>query len=86
MGAVFQTWLYDGDPLIGLDFSQIIENIRRCWADDPLIFQKMTEKWLLNNPHRVLAVMEPDPDFNEKKRLLTEKKWTRSRHLFVKKN
>ena len=67
MGAVFQTWLYDGDPLIGLDFSQIIENIRRCWADDPLIFQKMTEKWLLNNPHRVLAVMEPDPDFNEKK-------------------
>lgn len=74
MGAVFQTWLYDGDPLIGLDFSQIIGHIRRRWTDDPMIFQKMTEKWLLNNPHRILAVMEPDPDFNEKKEAAYKRK------------
>jgi Zn-dependent M16 (insulinase) family peptidase len=66
MGGVFQTWLYDGDPLIGLDFSRAIENIRAHLADDPQIFQRLTQKWLLDNPHRLLAVMEPDPDFNQK--------------------
>ena len=67
MGNVFQTWLYDGDPLIGLDFSRIIEDIRRRWTDDPQIFQKMTKLWFLDNPHRILAIMEPDSDFNERK-------------------
>jgi hypothetical protein len=66
MGNVFQTWLYDGDPLIGLDFSRMIENIRKSWADDPRVFQKMIQKWLVDNPHRLLAVMEPDPDFSQK--------------------
>jgi len=66
MGNVFQTWLYDGDPLIGLDFSRAIENIRKSWTDDPQVFQKMTQTWLVDNPHRLLAVMEPDPDFSQK--------------------
>ncbi len=66
MGNVFQTWLYDGDPLIGLDFSRAIEDIRRRWADDPQIFQALTQKWLVENPHRLLAVMDPDPDFDRK--------------------
>jgi len=67
MGTVFQTWLYDGDPLISLDFPREIENIRKRWTADPQIFQKMTKKWLLDNRHRLLAVMEPDPAFSEKK-------------------
>jgi hypothetical protein len=66
MGNVFQTWLYDGDPLIGLDFSRMIESIRKRWTDDPQVFQKMIQKWLVDNPHRLLAVMEPDPDFSQK--------------------
>ncbi len=66
MGNVFQTWLYDGDPLVGIDFSRVIENIRRRWTDDPLVFQTIIQKWLVDNPHRLLAVMEPDPDFSRK--------------------
>jgi presequence protease len=66
MGGVFQTWLYDGDPLIGLDFPRAIESIRQRWADDPEIFQKMTRQWFINNSHRVVSIMEPDADFNEK--------------------
>lgn len=67
MGTIFQTWLYDGDPLISLDFPREIENIRKRWTADPQIFQKMTKKWLLDNRHRLLAVMEPDSAFSEKK-------------------
>jgi len=77
MGAVFQTWLYDGDPLIGLDFPRAIENIRRRWADDPLIFQKTTQTWFVDNPHRILAVMEPDADFNEKQEIKYKEKMAR---------
>ncbi len=71
MGNVFQTWLYDGDPMIGLDFSRVIENIRKRWTDDPEMFQKMTKQWLVDNSHRLLAVMTPDPDFGDK----NERKW-----------
>ncbi len=74
MGGVFQTWLYDGDPLAGLDFSRVIEKIRLLLKNDPQIFQKVAQKWLVDNPHRLLAVMEPDPDFNRKNEAgLTEK-------------
>ncbi len=71
MGHVFQTWLYDGDPLVGLDFARAIEDIRRSFAADPAFFQKLIQRWLLENPHRLLAVMTPDPRFNDH----NEKKW-----------
>ncbi len=67
MGNVFQTWLYDGDPLIGLDFPAAIDKIRRLWAADPALFQKMTGKWLLQNQHRITAILEPDPAFSATK-------------------
>ncbi|MBN1363566.1 MAG: insulinase family protein [Syntrophaceae bacterium] len=67
MSGIFQTWLYDGDPLVGLDFPQTIEDIRQRWAHDPQIFQKMTKQWLLDNNHRIMVIMEPDAGFNEKK-------------------
>ncbi|MEN6622228.1 MAG: insulinase family protein [Smithella sp.] len=67
MSNVFQTWLYDGDPLISLDFPVIIERIRKLWAGDPQLFQKKTKSWLIDNNHRILTIMEPDPDFSEKK-------------------
>lgn len=74
MSGVFQTWLYEGDPLIGLDFPRAIESIRRRWADDPEIFQKMTRQWFIDNTHRVLSIMEPDADFSEKKELAYQEK------------
>lgn len=74
MGGVFQTWLYDGDPLIGLDFPKTIATIRQRWAEDPQIFQKLTRQWFLDNPHRVLSMMEPDAAFNEKQEKSYRKK------------
>jgi hypothetical protein len=65
MGSVFQTWLYDGDPLIGLNFPQWIEKIRSLLSQDPRIFEKITKEWFIDNSHRLMFVMEPDPDFNE---------------------
>lgn len=66
MGSVFQTWLYDGDPLIGLNFPQWIEKIRNLLSQDHRVFEKITKEWFVGNSHRLMSVMEPDPDFNER--------------------
>jgi Zn-dependent M16 (insulinase) family peptidase len=84
MGNVFQTWLYDGDPLIDLDFPAVIEKIRKLWAADPRLFQKVTQKWLLDNKHRILAIMEPDHDFGEKKEKEHQEKMARLKESFTK--
>jgi len=59
MGRVYHTWLYDGDPLSGLNFPGIIENIRRKWEGRSDLFEGLAQTWLLDNPHRVLSVLEP---------------------------
>jgi len=59
MGRAYHTWLYDGDPLSGLNFPRIIESIRCKWEDRPDLFETLAQAWLLDNPHRVLSVLEP---------------------------
>lgn len=63
MGRVFHTWLYDGDPLAGLNFPRLIEDVRRRWAENPALFQEVVRTWFLDNPHRLLSVMEPSPGY-----------------------
>jgi Zn-dependent M16 (insulinase) family peptidase len=63
MGRVFHTWLYDGDPLAGLNFPGIIEKIRRKWQAQPGLFQDIIRQWFLDNPHRLLSVLAPDCDY-----------------------
>jgi hypothetical protein len=63
MGRVFHTWLYDGDPLAGLNFPRLIEAVRRRWIENPTLFEDVVRKWFIDNPHRLLSVMEPSPDY-----------------------
>jgi hypothetical protein len=66
MGRVFHTWLYGGDPLAGLNFPRLIEAVRMRWAENPALFQDVVRKWFLDNPHRLLSVMEPSGDYLDK--------------------
>ena len=63
MGRVYHTWLYDGDPLEGLNFPRIIEDIRKKWDANPRLFQEIVQEWFLDNPHRLLSVMEPSKTY-----------------------
>ena len=74
MSLVFHTWLYDGDPLAGLNFPAMIEDIRRRWDQDPTLFQKVLRRWFLENPHRLLSVMEPSATYQQEQE-------TRSREI-----
>jgi Zn-dependent M16 (insulinase) family peptidase len=65
MGRVFHTWLYDGDPLAGLNFPAIIDDIRRSWEQEPRLFQHVLRQWFLDNSHRLLSIMEPSTTYQE---------------------
>lgn len=59
MSSAYHTWLYDGDPLVGLNFPRAIRQVREKWTQNPAIFQEIIKVWLLANRHRVVSVMEP---------------------------
>ncbi|MDP2268949.1 MAG: hypothetical protein Q8K46_07240, partial [Deltaproteobacteria bacterium] len=59
MGGAYHTWLYDGDPLAGLNFPLAIRQVRRRWTENPAVFQEMIKSWLIDNRHRVLSLLEP---------------------------
>jgi len=67
MGAAYQTWLYDGDPLVGLNFPLAIRQVREKWAENPAIFQEIVQEWFLDNGHRVLSIFEPSYTYLEEK-------------------
>jgi len=79
MGRVFHTWIYDGDPLAGLNFPRLIEILRCKWAENPTLFQDMLKVWFLDNPHRLLSVMEPDSAYNDERDAAFISKWPESR-------
>ena len=65
MQRAYHTWLYGGDPLAGLKFPETIGQIREKWAADPGLFQRALKKWFIDNPHRVLSVLEPSSSYIE---------------------
>ncbi len=67
MGWVYHTWLYGGDPLNGLNFPAMIATIRQKWGENPDLFEQLIRTWFLENPHRLLSVMVPNPTFLEEK-------------------
>ncbi|OHE22348.1 MAG: hypothetical protein A2X92_02910, partial [Syntrophus sp. GWC2_56_31] len=65
MGRAYHTWLYGGNPITDLNFPRTILGIRRKWETDPALFQGIVQNWFLENPHRLLSLMEPSTTFQE---------------------
>ena len=54
-----QTWTYDVDPKVGLQLSAAIDGVRARWEENPNLFTDAIRTWLLDNPHRLLAICRP---------------------------
>ncbi|MFH0925589.1 MAG: insulinase family protein [bacterium] len=67
MGRVYHTWLYGGDPFIGLQFPTLIEGVRQKWQKQPSLFEKIIEERLLKNKHSLISVLEPSKTYTEEK-------------------
>ncbi len=60
MFAVASAWPYKGDPLTFLNMRKHWEACRARHAADPACFNRLIRTGLLDNPHRLLAVLRPD--------------------------
>ncbi len=83
MGRAYHTWLYDGSPLTDMNFPRTIGEIRRKWEADPALFQQVIRRWLLENPHRLLSVMEPSPTMAEEREQAIRDRMARRKALLT---
>jgi Zn-dependent M16 (insulinase) family peptidase len=59
MMRLFGPWLHADDPLSTLMISQNLDRLRSATAD-PEFFPQMIRRHLLDNPHRVTLLLQPD--------------------------
>jgi hypothetical protein len=71
MIRALETWNYDGDPLALLAFEQPLESLKQRLAvagsnanSGERVFENLLDRYFLNNPHRTVLILEPDPELN----------------------
>jgi len=57
------TWLHDDDPFKLLAFEASLKAIRARLTNDKLYFEKLIATHLLDNQHRTILRLKPDPEF-----------------------
>ncbi len=55
-------WMYGSDPIASLQFFPVMDALKDIWKQDPKYFEKIIRKDLLENPHRLTAVVTPKED------------------------
>jgi len=65
MMRALNTWLYGGDPLQSIRFEAPLAWLKRELASNPTLLQDLIRTWLIDNPHRVTVILEPDTARNQ---------------------
>lgn len=60
------TWLHDRDPLASLAFEAPLSAVKSRLAAGESYFEDMIRRFLLENPHRVTLLLEPDPELRQR--------------------
>jgi len=63
MRRSLRTWIHGCKPWEGLLIEPSIQKIKDNLAADNRYFEKLIQKYFLDNPHRALVVIEPKEDF-----------------------
>ncbi len=58
-------WLHGGEPLAALDFDAQLLELRKKLDEGPYL-QDLMRRWLIDNPHRVTLLLEPDQELRER--------------------
>jgi len=66
-------WLHGGEPLAALDFDAQLLELRKKLAAGPYL-QELMRRWLIDNPHRVTLLLEPDQEMREREELALAEK------------
>jgi Zn-dependent M16 (insulinase) family peptidase len=60
------TWLYDGDPLLLLQFESYLSTIRSQLQRDTAFFENLIDRFFLSNSHRTTVILQPDATLGQK--------------------
>ncbi|HEV3407031.1 MAG TPA: insulinase family protein [Candidatus Dormibacteraeota bacterium] len=60
-------YLYEGDPLKALEFDNDLEHLQKA-RQEGRFFENLIRAELLDNPHRALVTVVPDPDMEDRQR------------------
>ncbi len=60
------TWLYERDPLERIAFEAPLEDLKTRITSGERVLEKLIQKFLLDNPHRITALVKPDPKKSER--------------------
>lgn len=64
---VMDSWLYDGQPLIHIEYNKNLEYIKNNSNNN--YFENLIEKYFLNNNHRALITLKPNSKLNPQKQI-----------------
>lgn len=70
LGVMFDalgSWLYGADPLEPLRYEAPLAYVKQALAYDTKFLSTLIRTHLLDNPHRVTVVLEPDPVLNQQR-------------------
>jgi len=56
--GVLDSWIYDADPIASLEYNTCLKKLREAIGTD--YFERLTEKYLLDNTHKVLLTLTPE--------------------------
>jgi Zn-dependent M16 (insulinase) family peptidase len=66
MFRALSSWLYGGDPLAPLAWSEPLKRLKKEVDDGLPVFEKLIGTHFLNNPHRTVVLLAPDPALGER--------------------
>ena len=72
MAAAMTSWNYDISPISYLEITPVLNNIKAKIPDG--YFEKLIQRYLLDNKHSSLVVLKPSTGLNEKKEAMLKKK------------
>ena len=67
MLQALNTWLFDGDPFVALRIDAPLAVVKTRIHDGERYFEGLIRSYLLNNPHRVTVILEPDSGLAERR-------------------
>jgi len=73
------TWLYDGDPFAPLAFDTPLAAIKARLDRGERFFEELIRRMLLENPHKVTLVLQPDPELDARKQAREEERLAQTR-------
>jgi len=63
LDRVMGAWIHGADPLLFLDMGRHLAACRRRYDADPALFSRLIRERLVGNPHRLMTVLKPDPEW-----------------------